>query len=76
MLQLSAPEQKRRGLCREDYTGETYTLIVRLVVEKIDNLTCKEMASFANTDLELAGRSFGDSNVTIIFGELDGEYSS
>jgi len=44
-----------------------------LIAEKSDDLTRKELSSFTNADLELARRTFGDGNVPIIFGELDGE---
>jgi hypothetical protein len=53
--------------------SETSTLIVRSVIEKVDNLTSLELSRLTNADLELARRTFGDSNVAIILGELDGE---
>jgi hypothetical protein len=46
---------------------------MRLVVEKVDNLACKELTGLADTDLELPRRTFGNSDVAIVFGETDGE---
>ena len=46
---------------------------MRFLVEKADDLTSKEGCSSANTDLELTRRAFGDSDVTIVFWELDGK---
>jgi hypothetical protein len=46
---------------------------VRLLVEKVDDLTSKEGSGSANADLELARRAFRDSDVTIIFRKLDGK---
>jgi uncharacterized protein (UPF0335 family) len=46
---------------------------MRLRVEKVDDLTSKEGSGSANTDLELARRTFGDSDVSIVFWELDGK---
>jgi hypothetical protein len=54
-------------------TSHTDALIVRLLVEKVDDLTSKESSSSANADLELARRTLGDSDVTIVFRKLDGK---
>jgi hypothetical protein len=42
-------------------------------MEEIENLTSEELTSLADADLELTGRTFGHSDGTIVFGELDGE---
>ena len=54
-------------------TSEATALIVRFVAQKIDDLTRLKLPGFANADLELARRAFGDSYIPVIFGELDGE---
>ena len=46
---------------------------MRFVVEEVDNLPGHELTRLANTNRKLAGRTFGDSNITVILGELDGE---
>jgi hypothetical protein len=54
-------------------TSETHAFVMRLVVEKVENLACKELTGLADADLELAGRTFGNSDIAIVFGKADGE---
>lgn len=55
------------------HTSETHAFVMGLTVEKVDDLTRKELSGFADADLELAGRAFGDGDIAIVLGKLDGE---
>ena len=57
---------KVMGTC----TGKPNTLIMRFIIEKIDDLTSEKRPNFTNADFELTRRSFGDSrSVTICLWE-------
>jgi hypothetical protein len=46
---------------------------MRFLVEEIDDLPGEERCGSTNADLEFARRTFGDSNITIVFRKLDGK---
>jgi len=69
-IHISLEENSGRGRGKD--TSEADALIVRFVDEELDNFLGHQLAGFTNTDRKFARRTFGDSDVAIIFGELDG----
>jgi len=69
---IAAEEGELDGMGRGN-TSEAHTLMVRTVVEEVANLAREELSGFADTDLELTRGTFGDGNVAIILGKLDGK---
>lgn len=46
---------------------------MRFIAEELNDLTSEKSCRFADTDLELTRRTLGDSDIAIVFRELDGE---
>jgi hypothetical protein len=54
-------------------TSETDTLIMRFILEELDDLTSEKSCRLSDADSELTRRTFGDGDIAIVFRELDGE---
>jgi hypothetical protein len=54
-------------------TSEAHTFIMRFVNKEIEDLLGHELTRFTNSDGKFARGTFGDRDITIILGELDGK---
>jgi len=66
--------EKREGYWGGN-TSEAHAFIVRFVDEELEDLLGHELTRFTNTDRKFTRRTFRDSDVTVILGELDSKGS-
>ena len=71
--QISSEPQGQGGEGRG--TSEAHAFIMRFVDDELNNLPGHELTRFTNTDRKFTRRTFGDSDVAVILGELDGKGS-